>query len=878
VKASSGVTTFLFTDIEGSTRLWDREHDRMQVALARHDAIVRAAVEGNHGIVVKMSGDGAHGAFDDPLDALGATLQLQQGLADPASTHGVALRVRCGLHAGVTERRDNDFFGGAVNRAARIMGVAHGGQVLLSQAVATLVGGRLPPGTGLLDLGTVRLRDLENPERVFQLVHPDLRRDFPSLRSLEATPNNLPQQLSSFVGRERELAEITRLLSWARLVTLFGPGGIGKTRLSLQVGADALESFPDGVWFVELAPIADPLLVPQAVASVLGVKEEAGHPVSEALVRYVKDRRVLVILDNCEHLLQSCADLVKLLLQAGPHLKILASSREHLRVAGETSHPVPPLPVPGPAEADSVTTGTQFAAVRLFAERAASARPSFALTAQNAGAVADICRRLDGIPLAIELAAARVRTLSVETIGTRLSERFRLLTDGDRTALPRQQTLRALIDWSHNLLTDPERALLRRLAVFAGGWTLEAAEGVASGGNLEKSEVIEVLTNLVEKSLVLIEPAEQRYRLLETVREYAQEQLQQSGEEGAVRTRHLAFYLALTEKARPELNGPDQGSWLRQLDLDRENILLAHAWCDHAKEGAEWGLRLVESIRPYWFSRGLLALRLRLAVEALQREGAQVPNQARCLGLFSAGQACCFMGRYTDAQDFLSASLSIARTVQNQERVEAVLELLGMVAFAQGDLIAARGYLEEARALAQRAGNPRQLAAALNGLAQVHRAEGNLDAAQPLYTEFLALARALGDRENIAIGLLNLAMVSIGRGNSDGVCAALLDALAIAEEIGFRPAGQSVLEVSAGLAALFEQWEHAANFFGVAEAQTEQTGLHRDPADEAFLLPLVTGARKALGAGAFAAAENAGRQRSYPEAIADVRLWLQGKA
>jgi tetratricopeptide (TPR) repeat protein len=236
------------------------------------------------------------------------------------------------------------------------------------------------------------------------------------------------------------------------------------------------------------------------------------------------------------------------------------------------------------------------------------------------------------------------------------------------------------------------------------------------------------------------------------------------------------------------------------------------------------------------------------------------------------------MGRYTDAQDFLSASLSIARTVQNQERVEAVLELLGMVAFAQGDLIAARGYLEEARALAQRAGNPRQLAAALNGLAQVHRAEGNLDAAQPLYTEFLALARALGDRENIAIGLLNLAMVSIGRGNSDGVCAALLDALAIAEEIGFRPAGQSVLEVSAGLAALFEQWEHAANFFGVAEAQTEQTGLHRDPADEAFLLPLVTGARKALGAGAFAAAENAGRQRSYPEAIADVRLWLQGKA
>jgi len=877
VKASSGVTTFLFTDIEGSTRLWDREHERMQVALAHHDAIVRAAVEENHGIVVKMSGDGAHGAFEDPLDALGATLQLQQGLADPAATHGVALRVRCGLHAGVTERRDNDFFGGTVNRAARIMGVAHGGQVLLSQAVATLVGERLPPGAALLDLGTVRLRDLESPERVFQLVHPGLRRDFPSLRSLEATPNNLPQQLSSFVGRERELAEVTQLFSQARLVTLFGPGGIGKTRLSLQVGADALETFSDGVWFVELAAVADPLLVPQAMASVLGVKEEAGHPVSEALIKYVKDRRALVILDNCEHLLQSCADLVKQLLQAGPYLKILASSRENLRVPGETSYPVPPLAVPGPGETDSVTMGAQFAAVRLFAERSASARPSFALTAQNARAVADICRRLDGIPLAIELAAARVRTLSVETIGTRLSERFRLLTDGDRTALPRQQTLRALIDWSYNLLTGAERALLRRLAVFAGGWTLEAAENVACGGNLDKSEVIEVLTNLVEKSLVLLEPAEQRYRLLETVREYAQEQLQQSGEERDVRTRHLAFYLAFTEKARPELNGPDQGSWLRRLDLDRENILLAHAWCDHAKEGAEWGLRLVESMRPYWFSRGLLGLRHRLAVEALQREGAQVPNQARCLGLFSAGQACCFMGRYADAEVFLSASLSIARDIQNHERVEAVLELLGMVAFAQGDMVAARGHLEEARALAQRTGNQRQLAAALNGLAQVYRAEGNLDAAQPLYTEFLALARALGDRENIAIGLLNLAMVSIGRGNSDGVCSALLDALAIADEIGFRPAGQSVLEVSAGLAALFEQWERVADFFGVAEAQTEQTGLHRDPADEAFLLPLVTRARTALGGGAFAAAENAGRRRPYLEAIEDVRLWLQSK-
>jgi len=368
VKASSGVKTFLFTDIEGSTRLWDREHERMQIALARHDAIVRAAMEDNHGIVVKMSGDGAHGAFDDPLDALGASLQLQQGLADPAATHGIALPVRCGLHAGVTERRDNDFFGGVVNRAARIMSVAHGGQVLLSQAVATLLGERLPPDAALRDLGTVRLRGLESPERVFQLMHPCLRQDFPSLRSLEVTPNNLPQQLSSFVGRERELAEIAKLLGSTRLLTLTGAGGLGKTRLTLHIAADLLDQFSDGVWFVELAPLSDARLAPQAVASALGVTEEPGRPVIEALIKLVADRRMLLILDNCEHLIDACAELAKRLLQAGPHLKVLTSSREPLRLSGETIYPVPALATPDASQPITVDRLAQFEAARLFAQ------------------------------------------------------------------------------------------------------------------------------------------------------------------------------------------------------------------------------------------------------------------------------------------------------------------------------------------------------------------------------------------------------------------------------------------------------------------------------------------------------------------------------
>ncbi|TMH61634.1 MAG: adenylate/guanylate cyclase domain-containing protein, partial [Betaproteobacteria bacterium] len=401
VQLASAVTTFLFTDIEGSSRLWEQDPERMRPALARHDA----AVEHNRGTVVKMSGDGVHAAFSDPLDAGCASLELQRALADSESTNGIAIRVRCGLHAGVTERRDNDFFGTAVNRAARIMSTAHGGQVLLSQAVAVLVDERLPPGVTLRDLGSLRLRDLASPEHVYQLVHPQLRQDFPALPSLEATPNNLPLQVTSFVGRERELAEVKKVLANSRLLTLLGVGGIGKTRLSLQVAADLMDDYPDGVWFVELAPLTDALLVPQAVASVLGVKEEAGRPVVEALLKYVKSRRQLLILDNCEHLLDACAELVKQLLQAGPNLRILASSRENLRVAGESTYPVPALAAPDPYEKFIHTTLTQYEAARLFIDRALAVQPAFEISQQNAMAVAEVCHRLDGIPLAIELAA-----------------------------------------------------------------------------------------------------------------------------------------------------------------------------------------------------------------------------------------------------------------------------------------------------------------------------------------------------------------------------------------------------------------------------------------------------------------------------------------
>jgi class 3 adenylate cyclase len=405
------VTTFLFTDIEGSSRLWEQEPERMRPALVRHDAILRGAVERNHGVVVKTTGDGLYAAFRDPRDAVTATLEFQLVLADPGSTDGLPLKVRCGLHAGVMERRDGDFFGTAVNRAARIMSAAHGGQILASQAVADLLRDRLPDGVGLRDLGSVRLRDLSSPERLYQVEHAKLRGEFPALCSLEAAPNNLPQQLTTFVGRERELQEIKATLVKARLVTLSGIGGIGKTRLSLQIAADVVSEYPDGVWFVEFAPITDERLVPQAVASVLGVKEEAGRPVMEALVRHVRDRHLLLVLDNCEHLVQACAELAMELLQAGARVKILASSREHLNIAGEAVYTVSPLSVPSPERGIAMEILQSCEAVHLFVERATTVQPAFALTEHNAPAVAEICRRLDGIPLALELAAARTRAV-----------------------------------------------------------------------------------------------------------------------------------------------------------------------------------------------------------------------------------------------------------------------------------------------------------------------------------------------------------------------------------------------------------------------------------------------------------------------------------
>jgi predicted ATPase len=686
--------------------------------------------------------------------------------------------------------------------------------------------------------------------------------------------HNLPAQLNSFVGREREIAELKKMLAASRLVTLTSSGGTGKSRLSLQVAYELLPEYPGGVWFIELAPVADERRVPQTVASALGVMEDAGRPVVEALIRFVRDRRTLVILDNCEHLLQACADLAKQMLQAGPHVKILASSREPLHVAGEVNYPLPALAVPERHENVASETLAKYEAVRLFVDRALAAQPTFELTPQNGARVADICRRLDGIPLAIELAAVRVRGLSVEQIAARLSDCFQLLTSGDKTALPRQQTLRASIDWSYDLLSLEERELVRRLAVFSGGWTLEAAESVCAGADVATHDVMNLLSRLVDKSLVSIDAQADRYRLLETVRQYALELLEASGEADPLRDRHLAYYEELADRARKEITGPLQGYWMSRLDGERDNLLSAHAWCENAPDGARMGLNLARGTKVYWINRGLLGVGHGLIVEALRRPGAQLRDEMRCRALFDAGQIGFYMGRYAEAQRYLEESLAIARELGDKPRIAAALQPLGMASLGQGHLGAARSHLEEALALAHELGDKRNLCAAMNAIAQLYRTEGALDEAEILYESALGLARELDDSESLAVGLLNLAMISICRHIQDKAREMLLQVIAIAQAIGSQRVGLSGVEVSAGLAALCEDWESSARFFGAAEAHNGSTGLHRDPADEAFLSPLMEKCRGALTPAAFEAEEAKGRALAYDEVMTQARDWL----
>ncbi len=686
---------------------------------------------------------------------------------------------------------------------------------------------------------------------------------------------NLGLQPTPIIGRESELAEVRDLLGAHRLVTLTGSGGVGKTRLALEVGSQSVHDFADGVWLVELAPVSDPELITGMIAAVLGIELGHAQPL-KALVQGISRRNVLLILDNCEHLIDAAAALAEVILGAAPGVHLLTTSQMLVGIAGEQAYPVPSLSVPD-EDRFAAAQVIRAAAVQLFVERAKLADPHFRLVDRNAAAVAAICRRLEGIPLAIEMAAARAPMLGVEQLAHLLDERFRVLTGGRRTALPRHQTLRATLDWSYGLLAEHERAVFNRLAIFAGGFTLEAASAVASDDVIDKTEVIELLTHLIARSLVVADTnaAGKRYRLLETTRAYALERLNESSDGDRARTQHLAFYLALAEEVWPKLLGADTADWFRLLDLDRENFLVAHAWCGRMAGGAELGLRLVFALADYWLPFGRLELGHRLTVEAVRRAEAQQRTLERSRGLSAAAQLAYLAGRYAEAQGFLEESLPINRQLGNESQITYDLRFLGMLATAQGRFTEARGYIEEALAMARPMGSKLQLGAALTALADLNRLEGDFEAAEPLYQESLALGRALADPRDIIVSLLNLASVSIARGSSERPRGLLLEALAIVVEPGLKPEGGFVLETAAGLAAFLEEWERAAHLSGAADAQYKRLGIQSEPVNEAFLAPLIAKAREALGAAAFASADAAGRALSYDAALAEARAWLQ---
>ena len=862
---SPSVVTFLFSDIEGSSRLWAQEPERMQPALARHDALVRKVVERNHGVIVKMTGDGVHAAFEDPLDAVDAALQLQQALADPDATSGIALRVRCGLHAGVVERRDNDFFGSPVNRAARIMAAAHGGQVLLSQAVAALIGDRLPRGVTLCDLGSVRLRDLARPEHVYQLEHPQLRAAFPALRTLEATPNNLSQQVTSFVGREQELAQVKTLLRTVRLLTLVGIGGIGKTRLSLQVAADTLHTYPDGVWLVEFGSITDPLLVPTSVAQVLGVQEQERTLLTQTLCAHLKSRRLLLVLDNCEHLIAACAGLVEALLAAAPEIRILATSREPLHVGGEQTFLVPPLSLPG-REAGLESLMRAHAA-QLFIERAQLRQPGFVLTEQQVPAMTALCTHLDGIPLALELAATRVHMLSIEEINARLDDRFKLLTGGARTALAHQQTLRATLDWSYGLLAETERAMLRRLAVFPGSFTFEAATCVASDEAIDKIAVIDLLSHLVAHSLVIVDTSDSvgaRYRLLETTRTYALEKLAESGETDTTKRRHARYFHEFFERMAPEWWRMPDAKWRPLYLPELDNVRAALDWAMDANGDVTIGIALAGATRPLWTVYALSEGAQRLAAAAA-RIGSETPERyeaplwfalglvsqatpQQALGAFERaaagfarlgdtlgcgvslnqlGRTLARMGRFEESRRALSDALPLLEKTGLPKALGFHHIDMGFLKMQTGDLVGAKTHNVEALALFRSAGAEFSVLAALAVVADTNWALGDVNAAVTGYRETIALLRQqpMYRQSSIGYALGNLAGTLTERGDLDAALTAARDGLPL---LAFSGNAWIFMDHFALRAALAGKIENAARVAGCADAIFAAKGATRE--------------------------------------------------
>ena len=821
----------MLTDIVGSTRLWQRYADLMHQSMVRHDELIEAIVAEHNGTLVRPRGEGdsRFAVFRRASDAVGAASGIQRALRAEPWPLPEPLEVRVALHTGEADLRDGDYYGTSINRCARLRDAAHGGQIVLSGITAALARDRLPDRVTLRSLGRHRLRDLPDADEILQLLHPDLPADFPPLRTLSASPHNLPIQMTSFVGRSEELEALRQLLldEDVRLLTLTGAAGTGKTRLALRVAEDSLAEFPRGVYFVGLAPLKDGNLLASTIGEAIGVREVGGQPFLRTIIDALQSKGVLLVLDNFEHLMEQSRQLSELLSKC-ESLKILVTSREVLHLAGERVFAVAPMEVPDLHGAISADDLQKFDAVRLFVERALAVKPNFAMTAQNAPAIIEVCAQLDGLPLAIELAAARVQLLPPDALAERLGltyqQRQSLLATGGSDRPVRHQALSSAIDWSYGLLRPVEQRLFRWLSVFSGGFTLTAAEIMCAADAELRDQVLDGIASLIDKSL--LRPVEERdgqarCRMLETIRAYALAQLQAAGEFD-IAHRLLAEQLAdLAEQAEPMLTGPEQVEWLDRIENEHGNVRAALQWCETGDPAL--ALRLAASLWRFWSTRGYLGEGLRWLEAATGAPGAeQHPALARALN--GAANLAREQGDYAGAKLLHERSLAVCRERGDVHGTAEALNNLGLIALYQGQPDAAQHYCEEGLALFRRIDDQGGIAAALNNLGNVARERGESDRAADLHRQSLALRRGLGDKRGIALSLNNLANVVLNQGDYWRAAGLHEESLALRRELGDRAGVASSLNNLGNVARVQGDFSAARTFYDESLAIRRELG------------------------------------------------------
>ena len=778
--------TLLFVDIVGSTRLLADLGDDYAGLLGDYRRLMTEAAGAERGTVIDSAGDGLFLSFPTARGALMAALAAQRAFRDHQWPRGAQVEARMGIHTGEPVTSDSTLVGIDVHRAARICAAGHGGQILVSVTTHELLGGDAPADTVLRDLGEHRLKDLPRPEHVFQVSAADLPAEFPPLLSLDNWPNNLPRHLSSFVGRAESLEAVTERLGTTPLLTLVGPGGVGKTRLALEAAARAMDVFPDGAWVVQLGGLGDETLVPERVASTLRIKEQPGVLIMATLADHLAGRHMLLIFDDCEQVLEAAGDVVAELLRSSHGLRVLATSREALGIAGESLYPVPSLDLPQDSATLSVEQLAETEAVRLFTERARAVQPAFVLNERNAAAVAQICRRLDGIPLAIELAAARVKALPPDQIASRLDDRFRLLTGGSRMALPRHRTLKAAMDWSYDLLTNAERAVFTRLSVFAGGFGLGAIEYVCADDDVLAVEALDLLSRLIDRSLVMLEATstEARYRLLDTVQQYAQERLVELDPGGTARNRHRTYMVSLVDRLTASLfAGPHGSDAFEQLAAEHDNLRAALQWSDDDPAGGADELRLASGLWRYWEVGGHLVEGRGWLTRAVARTHGEI-SELRANALVGLGSLSAQQGDLAAADAAHEAALETHRQLGEPRGIAYTASNVANIAVERGDFARARALQEDSIAIVRAAGDNRALAIGMMNLADIVARQGDVEEARRLYGDAVAIFRGEGDLIGLALALGQEATFHLQQGATQVARARHEEALEIFRQFG----------------------------------------------------------------------------------------------